>query len=71
MFFTLVPASNATELINYMKDNLQADYKVEMAPRQTRIADRSFTLFAYWSPVAQFHWYVLVLKSAATLCKSC
>jgi len=62
MFFTLVPAGNATELINYMKDNLQADYKVEMAPRQTRIADRSFTLFAYWSPVAQFHWYVLATQ---------
>lgn len=62
MFFTLVPASNATELINYMKDNLQADYKVEMAPRQTTIADHSFTEFAYWSPVAQFHWYVLATQ---------
>jgi hypothetical protein len=62
MFFTLVPASNATELINYMKDNLQANYKVEMAARQTRIADRSFTLFAYWSPVAPFHWYVLATQ---------
>ena len=46
MFFTLAPASNATELINYMKDNLQADYKVEMAPRQTTIADHSFAEFA-------------------------
>jgi hypothetical protein len=62
MFFTRVPAGNTTELINYMKDNLQADYKVEMAPRQTRIADRSFTLFAYWSPVAQFHWYALATQ---------
>jgi hypothetical protein len=30
MFFTPAPASNATELINYMKDHLQSDYKVEM-----------------------------------------
>jgi len=62
MFFTPVPASNATELINYMKDHLQADYKVEMPPRQTKIADRSFTFFAYWSPVAQLHWYVLAIQ---------
>jgi hypothetical protein len=30
MFFTPVPASNAMELINYTKDHLQADYKVEI-----------------------------------------
>jgi len=62
MFFTLVPASNATELINYMKDNLQADDKVEIALTPTAIAARSFTRFAYWSPVAQFHWYVLATQ---------
>jgi hypothetical protein len=59
MFFTPVPASDANGLINYMKDHLQADYKVETTPNQTRIADRLFTFFAYWSPVAQLHWYVL------------
>jgi len=59
LFFTPVPASNATELIRCMKDNLQADYKVERPPTQTKIADRSFIFFAYWSPVAQLHWYVL------------
>jgi hypothetical protein len=62
MFFTPVPASNATELINYTKDHLQADYKVEAPPTQTKIADRSFTFFAYWSPVAQLHWYVLTTQ---------
>jgi hypothetical protein len=62
MFFTPVPASNATELINHLKDNLQADYKVEMPPTQTKIADRSFTFFAYRSPVAQLHWYVLATQ---------
>ena len=62
MFFTPLPAANALELINYSKDKLQADYKVEMPPTLTRIADRSFTFFAYWSPVAQLHWYVLATE---------
>jgi len=62
MFFSPVPASNATELINYMKDHLQADYKVEVPPRQTKLADRSFTFFAYWSPVAELHWYVMTTQ---------
>ena len=59
MFFTLLPASNALELVNYSKDNLQADYKVEMPPTPTRIGGRPFTFFAYWSPVAELHWYVV------------
>jgi hypothetical protein len=62
MFFTPLPASSARELINYTKDNLQADYKVELAPTQTRIAGRSFTFFVYWSPVAELHWYVLATE---------
>jgi Gram-negative bacterial TonB protein C-terminal len=62
MFFTPVPASNATELINYMKDNLKSDYKVEMGPRQIKIANRSFAFFGYWSPAAQLHWYVLATQ---------
>ena len=59
MFFTPLPASNALELVNYSKDNLQADYKVEMPPTPTRIGGRPFTFFAYWSPVAELHWYVV------------
>jgi hypothetical protein len=62
LFFTPLPTANAVELINYEKDNLQADYKVELPPTQTKIADRSFTFFAYWSPVAQLHWYVLATE---------
>jgi hypothetical protein len=58
MFFTPLPAANALELINYSKDKLQADYKVEMPPTPTKIAERPFTFFAYWSPIAQLHWYV-------------
>jgi hypothetical protein len=59
MFFTPLPAANAAQLVDHMKDNLQADYKVELAPTQTKIGDHPFTFFAYWSPVAELHWYVL------------
>jgi hypothetical protein len=59
MFFTRVPATNALQLANYTKDNLQADYKIEEPPTPTEIAGRPFTFYAYWSPAAELHWYVL------------
>jgi Gram-negative bacterial TonB protein C-terminal len=62
MFFTPLPAANALELVNYSKQNLQADYKVELPPTPTKIADRPFTFFAYWSPIAELHWYVLATE---------
>ena len=62
MFFTPLPVSNALDLINYSQDHLQADYRVEMPPTQTTIARHSFTFWAYWSPVAQLHWYVLATQ---------
>ncbi len=62
MFFTPLPAANALQFINYEKDNLQADYKVELPPTVTQVAGRSFAFFAYWSPVAQLHWYVLATQ---------
>jgi hypothetical protein len=62
MFFTPLPAANALQLVNYMKDNLQADYKLEEPPTQTKIAGRPFTFFAYWSPAAQLHWYILATQ---------
>jgi hypothetical protein len=62
MFFNPLPASTALDLINYSKDHLQADYKVEMPPTPTKIADRPFTFFAYWSPIAELHWYVMATE---------
>jgi hypothetical protein len=62
MFFTLLPAANALDLVNYSKDHLQADYKVEMTPTPTKIGGRPFTFFAYWSPSAELHWYVLATE---------
>src|SRR5580698_10294629 len=36
MFFTPIPATNVLQFVTYLKDNLQADYQVELAPAQTR-----------------------------------
>jgi hypothetical protein len=58
MFFTASPASNALELVNYTKDNLQPDYKVELPPTDLRIGGQSFRFFAYESPIAELHWYI-------------
>ncbi len=62
MFFTPLPPTNALELINDTKNNLQADYKVELQPEEVKIAGHSFTFFAYGSPVAQLHWYVVATQ---------
>jgi hypothetical protein len=62
MFFNPLPAGNAFELVKYSKDHLQADYKVELPPSLTRIGEHPFTFFAYWSPVAELHWYVLATE---------
>jgi hypothetical protein len=59
MFFSPLPAGNALELVNYSKDHLQADYKIELPPTSTTVAGHPFTFFAYWSPIAELHWYVL------------
>ena len=62
MFFAPQPSANALELMNYAKDNLQADYKVEQAPTRSEIAGRPFVFLAYWSPVAELHWYVMATQ---------
>lgn len=62
LFFTPLPASSALELANYKKDNLLADHKLELQPSQTKIAGHPFTFYAYWSPVAELHWYVLTTE---------
>jgi len=62
MFFTLTPATNALELINYTKDSLNAAYKVEQPPTPVTIAGHSFVRFNYASPVAELHWHVLATQ---------
>jgi hypothetical protein len=63
MFFTPLPANSAKETIEYTKETLQADYKVEHAPSQVTVANHSFTRFDYNSPVAGLHWYVLATET--------
>ncbi len=62
MFFTPLPAANALDLIHYSREHLQADYKVELPPTQTTVSGHAFTFFAYWSPIAELHWYVLATE---------
>ena len=62
MFFTPLPTANALELTAYEKDNLQSDYTVEVPPKEIKIAGRTFTFYAYQSPVAELHWYVLATE---------
>jgi hypothetical protein len=62
MFFTPLPVTNALELARYAKNDLRADYKVEMPPREIRIAGHSFVVFSYRSPAAGMHWYDLATQ---------
>jgi len=62
LFFTLTPAGNALELVNFSKDKLSADYKVEQAPTLVTISGHSFVRFGYGSPVAELHWQVLATQ---------
>jgi hypothetical protein len=62
LFFTLTPAGNAFELINYTKDHLSPEYKVEQPPAPVTIAGHSFIRMDYFSPVAELHWHVLATQ---------
>jgi hypothetical protein len=62
MFFTPLPVDNAWQLVNYTKNRLQSDYELEPNPGELPTGSRSFANFAYWSPVAQLHWYVLATE---------
>jgi len=62
MFFSPVPANNARQFVHYNTNHLQSVYQVELNPTETKIAGQPFTFFAYWSPVAELHWYVLATE---------
>jgi hypothetical protein len=62
MFFTSLPVANAWQLVDYTKDHLRSDYQLEPNSVQLQAGGRSFASFAYWSPVAQLHWYVLATE---------
>jgi hypothetical protein len=56
LFFTTTHATGPLELINYTRDHLQADYRIERPPSNVTIAGRDFIRFGYVSPVAGLHW---------------
>jgi hypothetical protein len=62
MFFTPLPATNARQLVSYSKNHLQDEYKLEMKPTETKIAGQPFIFYAYWSPAAEIHWYILTTQ---------
>jgi hypothetical protein len=62
LFFTPLHVKNALQLVNYDTHHLQADYKLELAPTETKISGHPFIFYAYWSPIAQLHWYVLATE---------
>src|SRR5437588_10153851 len=62
MFFSPLPGRTAKEMVEYTKETLQADYKIEHAPSQVTVANHPFTRFDYNSPIAGLHWYVLATE---------
>ncbi|HEX7289104.1 MAG TPA: hypothetical protein VF532_23170 [Candidatus Angelobacter sp.] len=62
MFFTPLPAANARQFVNYSKNHLPEYYQVELKPTQTTLGGQPFMFFAYWSPDAELHWYVLATQ---------
>ena len=62
MFFTPLPIANARQSVNYSKNHLPEYYQVELKPTQTTVGGQPFMFFAYWSPDAELHWYVLATQ---------
>jgi hypothetical protein len=62
LFFTLTPAANASELVEYDQSHLASFYKIEQPPTPETIANHLFTRFDYDSPAAQLHWYILATE---------
>ena len=62
LLFTPLPVTRGEELVDYTKENLQQEYKVERPPTQVMIGGRSFRSFAYWAPAAELHWYVFATE---------
>ncbi|HKD78989.1 MAG TPA: hypothetical protein VKH81_04805 [Candidatus Angelobacter sp.] len=62
MFFSPLPVANARQFVNYSRKHLPEYYKAELQPTQTTVGGQSFMFFAYWSPDAELHWYVLATQ---------
>ncbi len=62
LFFTPTGATNTQQLVGFVRDHLQADYKVEREPTQVKLAGRSFIGFEYVAPAAGLHWRVFATQ---------
>jgi hypothetical protein len=62
LFFTLAPAANTAELINFTRDHLREEQKPEHQPKEVKIADHPFIRFDYVAPVIPLHTYVLATE---------
>ena len=62
LFFSLLPANNAMELVSQFKERLQPEFKVERPPTEVRIANRSFVRFDYIAPAIDLHRYILATE---------
>jgi hypothetical protein len=62
LFFSTTHATNPLQLIDYTRDHLQADYRVESPPREVALAGRRFVRFDYVAPVAGLHWSMLATE---------
>jgi hypothetical protein len=62
LFFSTTRATDPLQLINYTRDHLQADYRVEGPPRQLTLAGHTFVRFDYGAPAAGLHWALLATQ---------
>jgi hypothetical protein len=62
LFFSEAPAENTVELVNYDREKLNKDYKVERGPEPMTVAGHTFVRFDYGAPAADLHWHVLATE---------
>jgi hypothetical protein len=62
LFFSPIRATGPLELINYTREHLQADYRVERPPANVTVAGRDFVELNYGSAVSGLHWSVFATQ---------
>jgi hypothetical protein len=62
LFFTSSSADSAVQFIDYYRDHLGDEYRVERAPRKVQLANREFVRLDYLSPASGLHWHVLATE---------
>ena len=61
-FFATNQAPDPMQLMNYTRDHLQADYRVEGQPRKVELAGRTFVRLDYVAAAAGLHWSILATE---------